>query len=176
MFIQTDVILSHPPSHCISPQDFWLLEYLAWHPAEHMVCTQGNHLMIINNDASITTRSLPEQKEPLGRLHAALHIALKQQQTPQTHSSQITEKQTSWSLLEAFANQYRLFSCSTLLPYSTFGKVLRFKMKNTLSPQTKRWRYKDTSAEPRPCWESDSDLTAVTASSPSYCCSLLHTP
>lgn len=91
-FIETDVILSHPPSHCISPQDFWLLEYLAWHPAEHMVCTQGNHLMIINNDASITTRSLPEQKEPLGRLHAALHIAFKQQQTPQTHSSQITEK------------------------------------------------------------------------------------
>lgn len=68
---------------------------LAWHPTAHMVCTQGNHLMTINNDASITTCSLPEQKEPLGRLHAALHIALKQQQTPQTHSSQITEKQTS---------------------------------------------------------------------------------
>lgn len=47
------------------PRIFGCWEYLAWHLTERMVCTQGNHLMIINNDASITTCSLPEQKELL---------------------------------------------------------------------------------------------------------------
>lgn len=156
----------------LCPQDFWLLEYLAWHPTEHMVCTQGNHLIIINKDASITTCSLPEQKELLSRLHAALHIALKQQQTPQTYSTPITERQTSYSLLEAFANQYRLFSCSTLLPSSTFGKVLRHKIKNTLfTPQMKQWRYKDISAEPRPC-----NLTQISLSHDSILSFLLLLP
>lgn len=39
------------------------------------------------------------------------------------------------------------------------------------SGDTKTW-----SAQPRPRWESDSDLRAIAAPSPSDCCSLLHTP
>lgn len=42
------------------------------------------------------------------------------------------ENQTSWGLPEAFANQYTLFSCCTLCPYSAFGKALRINMKNSL--------------------------------------------
>lgn len=78
------------------------------------VCKQGNHWAIMNNAVSVTTCSHLSAR--LARLHSALHRAIKQQQISPTHSSHMTEKQISKGLPEAFANQYRLFSCSTLCP------------------------------------------------------------